>query len=443
MRHRRSRAASSVGGLGRRFLLLALLVVAVLMVAQPASAADGTSRQEAIEQLQKVRGSINETLTLFKQGHDAEALKQSQSGYLNHFELVEIPLRVADPQFTLDAETKFAEVRQAIRDGRTGDVKDRIIELRGIIDQAERKLSSPGLTAPLLVASQSFLIIFREGLEAVLLLSVLLGYLEAAKASQFKRPVLWGVGLAVLATVATVFAVRFVFELAPINRELMEAITAIIAVAVLFWVSFWLISRLEHKRWMEFLKARVWTAVSLGSTASLVLIGFTAVYREGFETTLFYEALLSFGTGLELWIGLGFAVGVVALVAVSYGIFRLGRRMPVKVFLSGAVLLLMATSIAFLGNAMYELQQTDVVGYHRLAGWPRLPIYLAQATGYYPTRETVGAQAGLLAVYLLGALWMFAIRPRLGRGQGAAGAPAPQPAVQPVTPREPVPSSAP
>jgi high-affinity iron transporter len=217
----------------------------------------------------------------------------------------------------------------------------------------------------------------------------------------------------------------------------MEAITAIIAVGVLFWVSFWLISRLEHKRWMEFLKARVWTAVSLGSTASLVLIGFTAVYREGFETTLFYEALLSFGTGLEAWIALGFVVGVVALAVVSYGIFRLGRRMPVKVFLSGAVLLLMATSIAFLGNAVYELQQADVVGYHVLAGWPRLPIYLAQATGYYPTRETVGAQVALIAVYLLGAIWMFVVRPRLGRRSHTSP---PAPVSVPDEPREHVPT---
>ena len=60
----------------------------------------------------------------------------------------------------------------------------------------------------------------------------------------------------------------------------------------------------------------------------------------------------------------------------------------------------MATSIAFLGNAVYALQEADVIGYHPLVGWPRLPIYLAQATGYYPTRETVLAQAALLAVYL-------------------------------------------
>src|SRR4029079_8946920 len=96
--------------------------------------------------------------------------------------------------------------------------------------------------------------------------------------------------------------------------------------------------------------------------------------------------------------------------AVTVAIFKLGRRLPVKAFLSFAVVLLMATSIAFLGNAFYELQQADVIGYHVLHGWPRLPIYLAQATGYYPTRETVSAQAALPPGYLLRALWMFAGR---------------------------------
>ena len=99
--------------LARACLLVGLVVIAGLAVASPAGAASqGTTKAEAIDQLQNVRSSINTTLTLFKQGKDAAALKQSQSGYLNHFEYVEIPLRVADPQFTLDAETKFAEVRQ-------------------------------------------------------------------------------------------------------------------------------------------------------------------------------------------------------------------------------------------------------------------------------------------------------------------------------------------
>ena len=103
---------------------------------------------------------------------------------------------------------------------------------------------------------------------------------------------------------------------------------SLVAVAMLFWVSFWLISRLDHKRWLEFVKARVWSAVAVGSTMSLVLIGFTAVYREGFETALFYQALLSFGTGLTGYIALGFGLGVVALTVVSFFIFRLGRKLP-------------------------------------------------------------------------------------------------------------------
>ena len=114
----------------------------------------------------------------------------------------------------------------------------------------------------------------------------------------------------------------------PFGREVLEAITALIAVVVLFYVSFWLVARLEQKRWLEFLRARVWSAVSIGSTAALVLVGFTAVYREGFETALFYQALLSFGPGLGVWIAAGLAVGVLALAVVSWMIFRLGRQRP-------------------------------------------------------------------------------------------------------------------
>ena len=88
------------------------------------------------------------------------------------------------------------------------------------------------------------------------------------------------------------------FAAVPVGREVLEAITALLAVARAVLRVVLADRRLEHKRWMEFLKRPVWSAVSVGSTASLVLVGFTAVYREGFETALFYQALLSFGDGL-------------------------------------------------------------------------------------------------------------------------------------------------
>jgi len=191
-----------------------------------------------------------------------------------------------------------------------------------------------------------------------------------------------------------------------------------IAVAVLFYVSFWLIARLEHKRWMEFLRTRVWSAVSVGSTAALAMIGFTAIYREGFETALFYQALLTFGAGLGGYVALGLGLGIVALVIVSYAIFRLGRRLPVRAFLTTAVVILMATSVTFLGNAVRSLQEADVVRLTSLESWPHAPIFLAQALGYWPSRETIGAQAVLGTIYVLGAIYMFGVRPRL---HGRAG----------------------
>jgi high-affinity iron transporter len=163
----------------------------------------------------------------------------------------------------------------------------------------------------------------------------------------------------------------------------------------------------------------VWNAVSVGSTTALMLVGFTAVFREGFETALFYQALLSFGPGLGGWVAAGLAAGIVALAAVSWLIFRLGRRVPIKAFLSSAVVLLMLTSVAFLGNAVRSLQEADIVGLHRWPNLPRAPIFLAQSLGYWASRETLLAQAVLAAIYATGALYLFILRPRL-RGASPA-----------------------
>ncbi len=434
----RPAAAAPAGtrrAVGRVLAVLLLAGVAVALLAGPAAAQSSVSRSQAIDQLQTVRASIDRTLQLVKDGRADEAFAEAHAGYLNHFELVELPLRIVAPGLTADTETKFAEIRGLITDGAsTGEIRDQIIELRGMIDDAERNLTDEGIGAPAVITGQSFLIIFREGLEAVLLLSALLGYLESAKANQYRRPIVWGMGLAVVASVLTFLAIGAILDLLPFGREVLEAITSILAVAVLFYVSFWLIARLEQKRWLEFLRSRVWSAVSVGSSAALVMVGFTAIYREGFETALFYQALTSFGAGLGGWIALGLGLGLVALTIVSYGIFKLGRRLPIRSFLSAAVILLMITSIAFLGNAVRNLQESDVVRLTPIDSFPRAPIFLSQALGYWPSRETMGAQAALAAVYVLGAVYVFVVRPRFHRSTPTAtppGAPAAAPAVRP------------
>jgi high-affinity iron transporter len=389
---------------------------------QLTSAQPATSREEALHQLALVRTSIDQTLELFKQGHPEEALKQAKAGYLDHFEYVEVPLRVVAPDLTADAETKFAEIRGLINDdapvdeARINTVRANIIELRRLIDDTERQLTDTGFDAVAVVAGQSFLIIFREGLEAVLLLTALLGYLEATKSTQYRKPITWGVILGLAATALTYLVLRSVLAVLPVGREVLEAAVAIAAVAVLLYISFWLIARLEHRRWMEFLRSRLFNAVSIGSTTALVLVGFTAMYREGLETALLYQALVEFGEGLGWWIVVGLAAGLVALAVVSYLIFKLGRRLPVKTFLVGAVVLLMATSVAFLGNAVRSLQTADLVGLTPIDALPGAPIFLSQALGYWPSVQTLISQAVLVSVYVLGATWLLMVRPRARAG---------------------------
>jgi high-affinity iron transporter len=419
----------------RRWSLAALIAVtgAVALGQAPAArAASATvSREAAIDQLRTTSVSIDRSLALMKAGRRQEAFAVSKAGYLKHFELVEIPLRAANPSLTLSAEEDFAEIRAMIRLGApTSEVRSKVIHLRGLVADAERQLTSKGIAAPSVVFGQAFIIALREGLEAVLLIAILFGFLESTKNGQYRRYILYGVGAATVATVISVFLVDELFSVLPFGREVLEAITALLAVVVLFYVSFWLIARLEQRRWLEFLRARIWTAVSAGSAASLVLIGFTAVYREGFESVLFFQALSSFGTGLGAWVAAGAAAGAVVLAVIATLIFRYGRKLPIKTFLTTAVVFVMATSVAFLGNAIAALQSADVIAFTRLESWPHLPIFLAQATGYSPTRETVFAQLALTAVYVAGAIWVFAIRPARRRA-AAPRAPSASPSAEP------------
>jgi high-affinity iron transporter len=420
----------------RRSLLVLLTVVVTIVAASGRSSAAGVgrpsnapgatldcrtgsvSRSESIDQLREVRASIDRSLRLLDGGKRDAAFEEAKSGYLHCFESVEAPLDVvAGIQFRFKVENAFARVRVLIDGGApTSEVRDRIVILRGLIDETERKLTATGVGAPLLVFGQSFTLLLREGLEAVLLLAALFGYLQTTEqGDKYRRPILYGVGVAIAATVVAYFAVDAIFAALPFGREVLEAIVGLFAVVVLFYVSFWLAARLEQRRWLEFLRARVWKAVSIGSTTSLALIGFTSVFREGFETVLFYQAMLSFSAGLQIWVLLGVVAAAVVLAAVAYAVLKLGRVLPVRTFLSVAVIVVMATSIAMVGNAMRALQESAIIDVHFLDGWPNLPIFLAQATGYYPTVPSILAQAALILIYVVGGAYTFVIAPRRRR----------------------------
>ena len=398
----------------RLLLVLTLALLVTLAVAGPALAqgVDVTS-DEGIVELDEARALIDRSVELYENGDVEEAYTAARNAYLDHFEFVEIPLRVRDEALTLTLEEDFANLRNQIEAGIAVDVvEDTAAEVKRGLDDVERVLAEPGLAAPILAAGYSFMIMFREGLEAVLIVAAILGYLEASRNGRYKGAVIKGVGLAGVATVLTFVVAAVLINIAPVQRELLEAATAVLAVVMLFYVSFWLITRLEHRRWMEFVKAKVWTAASTGSTLALAGVGFTAVYREGFETVLFYQALLSFARGLTQWVVLGAVLGLAVLVGVGFSIFRAGRKVPIKLFLGTAVVLIMVLSVAFAGNAVRSLQQSATIPVTFLEGVPRLPIFLAELTGWHPTAQTLLTQAVLALIYIAGAIWIFVILPR-------------------------------
>ena len=378
-----------------------------------------TGEQQAAvrDEIDFIRESLREMQAHYRNGDYESAYAAARTAYLDSYEHVEIPLRPIDPDFTLEVEYQFAELRNLIKERAPHE------EIGGVataiernLDESERLVTGTGQVAPLIAFSASFAIIFREGLESVLILGAIITYLEASRNSRFKPYVHYGIVAAIGATAVTWVVASYIVEISGANRELIEAVAALSATGVLFYVSFWILNKIEHKKWMEFVKAKVWQATTTGGVMVFSMLSFFTVYREGFETVLFYQAMLGFAKYMEAYVGAGFAVGIASLLLLYFVMRRLGRRLPLRALFGLTMGIGAYLSIAFLGNAVRELQVLDIVPYTSMLGTiPRLDINMATMTGIYPTLETVVAQVVLLAVYLVAAGYVLILRPKRER----------------------------
>ena len=364
--------------------------------------------------IDQIRIKLDETLKLYKQGKIQEALTTSRSAYLDSYEKVEIPLRPIDPDFTLDMEIKFAQLRNLLQSNAEYDqVLKKTSEIKSGLDESERLVSGTGVIAPTIAFSSSFSLIFREGLESALIIGAIITYLEASRNERFKKYVYYGILIAAAATALTWFIAQYVIELSGASRELIEAIAGISAVAVLFWVSFWVLNKIETKKWIEFVKAKVWKATTTGSVMVFVMLSFFTVYREGFETVLFYQALFSFAKYMEWYVVAGMISGLAVIIGVAIVVRKIGKKLPLRVLFGLTMGIGAYMSIAFIGNAIREFQELGYISTTHLIGTvPRLDINLATMTGIHPTLETIVAQIILLSVYIIGSLYILVVQPR-------------------------------
>ncbi len=237
----------------------------------------------------------------------------------------------------------------------------------------------------------SFGILVREGLEALLICTALAAAAAKAGSHHSVRAIWQGAAAAIVVSIATAITVDRVLHLTEADQEAIEGVTMLLASAVLFYVSYWLLSKLQVARWMGYLQDRT---INADSRWAMGGVAFLAVYREGAETVLFYRALAGIGAGFPMWSGI--AAGAVVMIAIGAAVLRYGARLPIRPLFTLTGLLLYYLAFVFAGRGVHELQEAGWISETVLLNGPRIG-----SLGIYPTVETMVAQLVLLGLAIV------------------------------------------
>ena len=363
----------------------------------PAQVAASTGPADGAAVSQRVVALLDDALTAARTGRKAEAGDLAFDSYIA-FEPLETPARARNPGLVASMERMFADFKGAVKAGdlRAAERSRDAIEagLPGILELTR---PTTGFWGNFL---QSFLIIVREGFEAILVIGAVVAFLIKTGHRERLRAIWVGVIAALAASGVTAVILSTTLRALPATREIIEGVTMLIAVAVLFSVSYWLISKVEAAKWQQFIREKVNDALQHGGGRALTFVAFLAVYREGAETALFYQALLREGTGAPIALGIVIGFGVLAVVFTLF--YRYGVRIPLRPFFAVTSGLLYYMAFVFMGKAIRELQEGNVVPITVLPRWPHV-----EAMGLYPSVESLLAQALLLSLFVFALLKTF------------------------------------
>ena len=354
----------------------------------------------------RARGLVKEAVGRAESGRPEDGDRLVLDAYLLAFEPVEARLRVRDPETTAAAEAGFHSLRAALSAGDVAEARRRGESLQAhLVTLGEE----PRAVWPLLAG---FLVYFREGVEAALLVGALLAGVRRMGHPEAARWVHAGWLAALPAGLLTWWLSSRLLHLTASSRELTEAVVSLLAAAVLFSISFWMISRVEARRWTDYLRRTLETSLARRKLVLLASVAFLAVYREAAETVLFTQALLlETDAAGEVWTGA--AVGCLAVLVVAALMQRTVFRLPMGAFFGVSGALLCALAVSFAGSGLFELV---AAGYLR----PRpVPIPEVPWMGIHPDLTPLAAQLAILTVVAVAALLTLRRRP----AEAAAAAP--------------------
>mgnify|MGYP002780579132 FL=1 len=268
--------------------------------------------------------------------------------------------------------------------------------------KAEKALS--GSKAPGAITTNAAIIVFREGLEAVVILASLLASFKTAATLRYRRPMWIGAALALLASAVTWFVMQGALLAFARYGERVEAVVSIIAIAVLILITNWFFHDTYWTDWMASFHKKKGQLVKTGVGASigLVTLGFTSIYREGFETVLFLQALVLESNNLTVLLGTAIGLGATALI--GYVIFQVQTKLPYKKMFIVTAAMIGAVLLIMVGNTANVLQVVGWLPTHPLR-FIELPYWTGLWFGLYATWEGLALQA-VAAVFVLGSYFL-------------------------------------
>ena len=364
-----------------------------------------TANDNADQDWAKISTDINQriqqAIVLYQQGDAKKAMLSVQNTYFDVFENsgMENKIGSRDSNFKAELEGYFTRLVSLMKAGQGDKLQDQAVGLSQNLAKAVEMLQG-GEQSDWSMFLYSLLIILREGLEALLIVAAIVAYMVKNNHHD-KLPVIrQSVYVALAASVVTAFIFQLIFENSGQNRELLEGFTMIIAVFMLFSMSYWLLSKVEAQNWKRYLEGKLSTALTAGSLFGLWVTSFLAIYREGAETVLFYYALIGDAkSAVSLaYLLAGFVSGAI-LLAICYFIMRYSVvKLPLKSFFmfTGSFMYMMA--FVFAGKSVLELIEGKLFEPTLVASVPEISWL-----GVYPYVETLVPQA----ILILAAIFAF------------------------------------
>lgn len=384
----------------RKLLVVLLLPVVFALAWQNTGLAAGVWGK-VVDRIDK---TLTQSLDIYKKGDIEKAKEMVNEAYYGIFEKdgmeIAVKSKISGKRVGIE-EYKFVVIKKLMtQKAPEAQIKKEMNALVTMLREDVVQMGGESESNPTGTLLAAFLILVREGFEAILVIGAIAAYLIKSGHAQKTRVVYYSSAAAVLASILTAVLLQKVFDIGGANQEILEGATMLLATVVLVSVSHWMIGKVEAKAWQNYIEGKVQDAVSGGSMLSLGAAAFLAVYREGAETVLFYQALFSDAGDQAEMIWGGFGLGCLALVAIFLLVRYGSMKIPLKPFFLGTSILMYIMAISFAGGGVKELQEGGVIGVTIIPGMDSIDIL-----GIYPSWETLAPQIALVLLGVAGAIY--------------------------------------